>query len=59
MLLQLSKKFTVEGVINLEDFGAQAAVESINKACFDLHKGADGVSKTWSEVAISGAVLFE
>lgn len=54
-----NKKFTVEGVINLEDFGAQAAVESINKACFDLHKGADGVSKTWSEVAISGAVLFE
>lgn len=54
-----NKKFTVNGVINLEDFGAKAAVESINKACFDLHKGADGVSKTWSEVAISGAVLFE
>ncbi len=54
-----NKKFTVNGVINLEDFGAKAAVESINKACFDLHKGADGVSKTWSEVAISGTVLFE
>lgn len=51
--------YTFDGVINLEDFGAKAAVESLNKACFDLHKGTDGVSKTWSEVAIKGSVLFE
>ena len=54
-----NNKFTVNGTLNLEDFGAQDAVASLNKACFDLHKGADGVSKTWSEVAIAGSVVFE
>jgi hypothetical protein len=54
-----NKKFTVNHTLNLEDFGALGAVASINKACYDLHKGPDGVSKTWSEVAISGSVLFE
>jgi hypothetical protein len=54
-----NNKFTVNHTLNLEDFGALGAVESINKVCFDLHKGPDGVSKTWSEVAISGSVLFE
>ena len=54
-----NNKFTVTGTLNLEDFGAQDALASINKACFDLHKGPDGVSKTWSEVGISGSVVFE
>jgi len=53
--------FTVKDqIVNLEgtldivnDFSAQAALESINTACLELHKGPDGVSKTWSEVAIS------
>lgn len=38
--------------LNLEDWDATGALESINLACKDLHKGADGVSKTWAEVAI-------
>jgi hypothetical protein len=54
-----NNKFTVNHTLNLEDFGALGAVESINKVCYDLHKGPDGVSKTWSEVAISGSVLFQ
>ena len=54
-----NNKFTVNHTLNLEDFGAQDALASINKTCYDLHKGPDGVSKTWSEVAISGSVLFE
>lgn len=47
------------GNINLDDFNAQDAIISLNKVCGDLHKGADGVSKTWSEVAINGSVLFQ
>lgn len=54
-----NKKFSINGTLNLENFGAQDAVASLNKVCFDLHKGADGVSKTWSEVAIAGSVVFE
>lgn len=51
--------FSVNGILNLDDFNGQQAIESINNVCKDLHKGADGVSKTWSEVTISGSVLFE
>ncbi len=35
------------GVIDLFDFSASAALQSINKACFDLHLG-----KTWNDVTI-------
>jgi len=45
--------------LNLNDFGGEAALAAINKACFDLHKGPDGVSKTWETVDIMGEVLFE
>lgn len=54
-----NKKFALNSVINLDEFGGQTAISAINKACYELHKGADGVSKTWSEVAINGSVLFE
>lgn len=46
------KMASFTGVLNVEDWNAQAALESLNIACFDLHKGADGISKTWSEVKI-------
>lgn len=42
----------IEAVMNLDNWKAQAAISAINLACLDLHKGADGVSKTWSEVKI-------
>lgn len=42
----------------VNDFSAQAALESLSKACFDLHKGSDGVSKTWSEVGINAAIYL-
>ena len=47
------------GVMNLENWDALAAVASINKACEALHTGADGVSKTWSEVAVHADVLLK
>ena len=37
-----------DGVIDLKDYNALNSLNSINKACYDLHKG-----KTWSDVAIS------
>lgn len=42
----------LSGVMELAEWNALSAVESINKACFDLHKGADGVSKTWTDVKV-------
>lgn len=40
-------KLVATGVIDILDFSAAKALTSINKACFDLHKG-----KTWSDVTI-------
>jgi len=45
--------------MNLENWNALDAVSSINKACEALHTGADGVSKTWSEVAVQANVLLK
>ncbi len=42
--------FTLKGKIDLANFTAHEAHESLDKACHDLHKGPDGGSKTWSEV---------
>ena len=50
----------LEGSLDIiNDFGAQVAMESLSKACFELHKGPDLVSKTWSEVAIDAAVYLK
>ena len=43
----------------VNDFQAQKALESISKACFELHKGPDLVSKTWSEVGIDAAIYLK
>lgn len=50
---------TLSGTLNLDDWNAHKAVESLNKMCFDLHKGADGISKTWSEVKIDVATYLK
>ncbi len=46
------RRVTMSGVMNLKDWNALDALAALNKVCFDLHKGPDGVSKTWEDVAI-------
>ncbi len=43
----------------LKDFGAKKAFDKFHKACFDKHKGPDGVSKTWTEVGVSARLVFD
>ena len=47
-------KFDASGTIDLFDFAANDALASINKSCFDLHKG-----KTWSDVSIGFSTTVE
>ncbi len=49
----------VQGTLNILDFGAEAAFNSIHKACELLHTGTDGVSKTWEDVAIEAIVFLK
>lgn len=47
------------GTMDLKNWDALDALASLNKACFDLHTGPDGVSKTWEDVAIKASVLLK
>ena len=53
------KEFKLTATMNLDNWNAQKAVESLNIACKELHKGKDGISKTWSEVAINITSVFQ
>ncbi len=46
------RRVSMKGTMDLKDWNALNALASLNKVCFDLHKGTDGVSKTWEDVAI-------
>lgn len=38
--------------LDLIQWKAQKALDTLNKVCYDLHKGADGISKLWPDVSI-------
>lgn len=47
---------TISTAIDMANWNGLAAIESINKACEDKHKGEDGISKTWPDVSVEIAV---
>ena len=47
------KTFTAKGSMNILDFQSEPALKSLNEKCVDLHKGPDGVSKTWPDVELT------
>ena len=57
---EVTLNYTVEeatiqliGEIDLTNFSGENAIASLNNICKDLHKGTDGVSKTWPNVELS------
>jgi hypothetical protein len=54
----VEKTFNMKATMDVNNWNASAALESLNKVCFDLHKGTDGVSKTWSDVALNITTTF-
>ena len=50
---------TLKGKIDVETWEGGSAIAALNKVCEDLHKGADGVSKLWSEVDIAATVAVD
>ena len=45
--------FSMKATLDVNAWNARAAIASLNKVCEELHKGADGVSKTWDEVTLN------
>jgi hypothetical protein len=52
-----NKIIQIKGKLNLVNQFNGEAFNSIHKQCFDLHKGSDGISKTWEEVDVHIKVL--
>ena len=50
--------FSMKATIDVTNWNAIDALNSLNTVCKDLHKGADGVSKTWSDVALNITSTF-
>ncbi len=47
------RKFTMSTKMDVLNWNAKSSLDSLNLICKELHKGLDGISKTWSEVAIN------
>lgn len=45
--------FSFTSTIDVSSWNALGGITALNKECNDLHKGKDGISKLWSEVALS------
>ena len=52
------RTFNMKAVMDVNNWKAGEALASLNKICKDLHTGSDGVSKTWSEVALDISSTF-
>lgn len=50
---------TFSNTLNLNDWDLKLAIESLNKACNLLHKGSDGISKTWDEIEIKTVIYLK
>jgi polyisoprenoid-binding protein YceI len=52
------QSFMMNTKMDVLNWNAQSSIDSLNTICKDLHKGLDGISKLWSEVAISVNTTF-
>ncbi|QTE23819.1 YceI family protein [Polaribacter cellanae] len=48
-----NKTFAMKANMDVTNWNATKALASLNKICEALHTGSDGVSKTWSDVALN------
>lgn len=54
----VDKTFNMKATIDVNNWNAGKALASLNEVCKILHTGGDGVSKTWSEVALNITTTF-
>ena len=54
----VDRTFNMKATMDVNNWNASNALASLNKVCLDLHRGADGISITWSEVALNISTIF-
>ncbi len=52
-------EFDIVSELNIKSWKADSALNSLNEACYDLHKGPDGISYTSPNVSINASVEFQ
>lgn len=52
-------KFSFTTSVDVSIWNAMQGIKTLNAACKELHTGGDGVSKLWSEVALSFSTQFK
>jgi hypothetical protein len=52
-------KIELKTTINLGDFSALSALDSLSKQCYELHKGSDNISMTWPDVDIKVVSILD
>lgn len=52
IMIQNNSDLELRASIDLLNWDMGEAIKSLNKECYDLHKGKDGVSKLWPEVEL-------
>ena len=57
--VQKDGSMVASSVMDMMDFQLQKPFDSIHTACEALHTGADGVAKTWTEVALRVVFSYE
>ncbi len=50
--------FSMKATIDVTNWNLIKALNSLNAICKDLHKGTDGISKTWSDVELNIKSVF-
>jgi len=50
--------FSLNGKIDLNNFNGEAATDSLNYVCKEVHKGPDGITKLWPDVAIKVSTVL-
>lgn len=53
------ERVSLSGTIEMSMWDAVASIDSLNTICYDLHKGADGISKLWPDVELSISTVLE
>jgi hypothetical protein len=50
--------FQLKAKMNIDQWFVQSSLSSLNKVCKELHKGPDGVSRTWPDVDLQATFTF-
>ena len=56
---QAGDTLKMNATIDVLEWNGDEALKALNKKCYDLHKGDDGVSKLWSEVEIGISTVLK